>query len=569
MSATAPAIAPAAPAASGLAAPAGPWKALSAAMTAEVPAIAGRPVPVTCAPGAGLGNPACYIPEIPVIEVDGRLLGAAPGTCDPASPADRERYPVTWGALVHECAHAAHTSDALPPPGRANWCQAANELEESRIEARQATRRPVDRRWLRAATSRLILDDFTAAGAEPASPREAGLAAALLLAREDAGILEPGETAAVAARVEAVIGPDALARLRATWREAHEVPDGDMRAMTRLARRWCRILGIDPDAAPPAPLQISISDLLDAIRDAIREIEAAVEEDFTPPPPFGAGTLRKREEEKQARSTAGRAARDAFGRTTPPPAVTGTRAPRDGEAAARRLARALRASAAGGRDKVTATSKVPPGRLRMGKALAARAQAAAGAVPTAEPFTRTTSRRVPAPPLRLGIACDISGTMTGYTAPVASAAWILARAAGHIPSATTATVLFGSRVHALTWPGQVPAAVTDFRATDSTERFCRALDALDGELGLSRPGTARLLAIVSDTAYTDEEIDGGQRRVTRLARTGCGILILRPRDGFRPGHEWTGCQVTEITDPAGTIDAIARAATRALAAPGA
>jgi hypothetical protein len=77
--------------------------------------------------------------------------------------------------------------------------------------------------------------------------------------------------------------------------------------------------------------------------------------------------------------------------------------------------------------------------------------------------------------------------MTGFSAPVASAAWILARAAGHIPSATTATVLFGSRVHALTWPGQVPARVTDFDATDSTERFCRALDALDGGQCCTRP----------------------------------------------------------------------------------
>jgi hypothetical protein len=556
-----------APAAPWLASPAGPWKALSAAMTAEVPAIAGRPVPVACAPGAGLGNPACFIPGIPVIEVDGKLLGAAPATCDPASPADRERYPVTWGALIHECAHAAHTSDSLPAPGRANWCQAANELEESRIEARQAGRRPGDRRWLRACATKIILDDFTVAGAEPASPREAGLAAALLLAREDAGILEPAETATVAAKVEAIIGPGALARLRATWREVHQTDDGDMKAMTRLARRWCRILGLDPDAAPPAPIEIDLSDLLDAIRDAIQQLSDAVEGDFTPPPPFPAGTMQKREEEEQARSTADRAARDTFGRKTPPPAVDGTRDPRDDEAAAaRRLARALRESTAGGRDKVTTTSKVPPGRLRMGKALAARAQRAAGAVPTAEPFTRTTSRRVPAPPLRLGIACDISGTMTGFTAPVASAAWILARAAGHLPSAITATVLYGSRVHALTWPGQTPARVTDFRAIDTTERFCRALDALDGELGLSRPGTARLLAIVSDTAYTDQEIEGGQRRITRLARTGCGILILRPKDGFRPDHEWTDCQVIEIEDPADTIDAIARAATRALTA---
>src|SRR6202034_1001141 len=99
-----------------LPAPARPVQKLPQAIAPQAPAIAGRPVPVACAPGAGLGNPACYIPGIPVIEVDGKLLGADPDDCDPASPADRERYPVTWGALIHECAHAAHTSESLPMP---------------------------------------------------------------------------------------------------------------------------------------------------------------------------------------------------------------------------------------------------------------------------------------------------------------------------------------------------------------------------------------------------------------------------------------------------------------------
>ena len=55
-------------------------------MTAEVPAIAGRPVPVACAPGAGLGNPACYLRDIPVIEVDGDLLEQTPTTATPPAP---------------------------------------------------------------------------------------------------------------------------------------------------------------------------------------------------------------------------------------------------------------------------------------------------------------------------------------------------------------------------------------------------------------------------------------------------------------------------------------------------
>jgi hypothetical protein len=200
----------------------------------------------------------------------------------------------------------------------------------------------------------------------------------------------------------------------------------------------------------------------------------------------------------------------------------------------------------------------------MRQVMANDARRAAGARPDAEPFTRTRSRRTPAPPLRLGIACDISGSMSAFTAPVASAAWILGRAASLIPDAVTATVLFGRRVDALTRPGHAPAHVTDFDAPDGTERFCTAIDALDGALGLSRPGTARLLAIVSDTFYVPDEITDGQRRITRLAQAGCGVIILQPDTPWTTGHDWHDAQVITLADPADTIDIIARAAHRAL-----
>ena len=369
--------------------------------------------------------------------------------------------------------------------------------------------------------------------------------------------------------VEAAIGTEALGRLRATWREFHAVADDDLRTRVTLARRWCRILGLDPDEAPPAPLVIKIpSELAKALARAIEILAEAVAADFAPPPPpFPPDAADKREHEKASRRNAERAAREVFGKRTRPRAITGTRDPREEEAAAaRRLTRALRDATAGGRDTVTVTSKVPPGRLRMGKALAGKAQRAAGAVPTAEPFTSSRSRRVPAPPLRVGIACDISGSMGAFTGPVASAAWILARAAGHLPSARTASVLFGKGVYALTRPGETPAKVTDFTATASSESACRAIDALDGALDLASPGTARLLVIVSDTMFVAPgEPAGAQQRITRLHRAGCGVIILTPR-GYAGICKYTDCQVIEAGDPADAIDAIARAATRALTA---
>ena len=482
-------------------------------------------------PGAGLGHPACYLPGIPVIEVDGNLLGVTPATARPASPADRERYPVLWGALTHEGGHAAHSKVCPPPAGRARQLvrgrpPAGGVPHGGRPGHPPPRRPPLAARHRQQAHPRRLHRRRR----RPGTPREAGSAAALVLARRDAGILEAAETADVAAQVEKAIGAGALKRLEATWTAAHQVADDDARTMVRLARRWCRILGLDPDAAPPAPIETGPSDLLDAIRDAIEAISAAVEADFTPPPPFPPGKTAERDAENAARTDADqrrpRGLRPPGPRRRPSPAPA---SPATTETPPPAASPAPCSDAtAGTRDTVTVTSQVPPGRLRMRQVLAAHAQRAAGAVPTAEPFTRTRSRRVPAPPLRVGIACDISGSMRAFTGPVASAAWILARAASALPAATTATVLYGEQVHALTRPGQAPARVTDFAAPDGTEQLCRAIDALDGALGLSRPGTARLLAIVSDTYHTPEEIRGGQRRITRLPRTGCGVIILRP-----------------------------------------
>ena len=54
------ALPPAAPPA--LATPTGAWRKLSAAMTAEIPAITGRPVPVACAPSAAWATPPATCP---------------------------------------------------------------------------------------------------------------------------------------------------------------------------------------------------------------------------------------------------------------------------------------------------------------------------------------------------------------------------------------------------------------------------------------------------------------------------------------------------------------------------
>ena len=121
-------------------------------------------------------------------------------------------------------------------------------------------------------------------------------------------------------------------------------------------------------------------------------------------------------------------------------------------------------------------------------------------------------------------------SMGGFTGPVASTAWILARATASLPAARTATVTSGRDVRPVTYPGAVPARVAEFTATGKYEDFTRAVSALDGALGLSRPGSTRILVIVSDGRYKGTQHADGQKLITRLAASGCLVIWIAPSD---------------------------------------
>ncbi|WP_410645325.1 VWA domain-containing protein [Amycolatopsis sp. lyj-346] len=566
------------------------WLTLSAAFADEVPVIADRDdLVVSVAPGAGGGAPACFYPHRALIEVDGDRLGVDPATVDPANLSDRPRYAPAWGALTHECGHAKHTAWEAPADAPPAVVAAAMLLEESRMEAAHIRRRPDDRHWLRACVNGIVATDLhlyaDSATAPKMTPADAARSAALLLGRTDGGVLTHAEVYPLARVLEDVLGADVLGKLRAVWRQALRTADNAGEEMLDLGRRWCEILGTDPDnpdpAAQPAPSGTSDSSggspepgalttpspLADAIAAVLGGVAAKVAGEKAPEDPAAVAAGAK-EREDAAEKDAREAARRVFGTGGPRGGDTrtaGTRPPTPEECtAARVLARALDTAGTRERVAVRSTSEVPPGRLRMRGVRAAEAQRAAGAVVTAEPFTRTIRTPVTVPPLRVGIACDVSGSMGWARAHVASAAWILANAARHtrVP-ADTASVIFGHHVGPLTRPGNPPAEVTEFRSRDNYEDIPRALDALDGSLGLSRPGAARLVVIVSDGKYRAEPRCDGQKKLDRLRASGCAVLWLTTSPADTP---LDGATVHVLTDPATAARAIGHAATTALRA---
>ncbi|MFC7344933.1 hypothetical protein [Saccharopolyspora griseoalba] len=500
--------------------PSGAWLQFSADVADQVPDHAeATDLLVAVAPGAANGTALLHVIDRR-IEIDGDLLGDVdPATANPYRHADRRRYPVFWGALVHEAAHARHTQwrGQGAPIGA---LQAAKLLEESRIEAQQILRRPEDREWLRASAGHIILSQ---APADAKMDRAAAAsAAALMLARTWAGVFTTNETAPTARIVRRVLGTETLRTLRDIWREAHEVADDDEQTMIDLGRRWCEALATDEAEPMPEPVSSGTgepSPLGRAMQEATNEAAVPGESDSSDEHENGDSDSDSSNEAGPS-SDAGEDASGGY--------LSGRREPTIAERnAARTLGRAF--DRAGVRDRATTktTSTVPPGRLRMRGVVAATAQRQAGSIPTAEPFTRAERQVTPVPPLRVGIACDVSGSMDDYAAAVASTAWVLAHAANHAHAeAATATTLFGRHVQELTRPGQTPRRVQEFSCPDTYEDVAGALDSLDASLGLSRPGAARLLVILSDGFYKDEQWARGAHQAEQLRRSGCAILWL-------------------------------------------
>jgi len=540
------------------------WDTLSAALTGEAPVLAERDdLIVTIAPGAGQGHPAVFFPARAAIELDGTHLGVDPATVRPDRQSDRNRYAATWGALTHECAHARHSGWNPPPIADPAVVEVAMLLEESRIEAAHIRRRPDDRHWLRASATAFVIGDSggpNAAAALAMTDYTAAYTAALVLGRVDGGILDPAECTPVRSVVTRVLGRATLAKLRTIWRAAHRVADDDGAAMLELAQRWLDLIGRDPHADPQPGSALS-----GAVEATVAKVAAAVTANPAPPDPAEVAAAQAQAAAAQ-QARAGETARKVFGTRAESATAThgAQRAPTEAErTAARVLARALSTAAARERAVTTTTSIIPPGRLRMRAIVARDAQRAAGAIPTAEPFTRAVRRAVPVPPLRLGIGCDISGSMGAYADPVASAAWILARAAqlATLPGAATATLTFSRLVKPVTYPGIAPARVTEFRPGGSWEAIDEAIEALDGALGLSRPENCRLLVIISDGKFRDDPRARGQQYLNRLRASGCAVLWLAPNDTSTP---LAGATVHTLSDPTATATAIARAATTAV-----
>ncbi|GAA3305909.1 hypothetical protein [Nonomuraea dietziae] len=168
--------------------------------------------------------PAWYDPATATITFNADqviLNDAHPDQIDPTHPLRRFDQPVLIGVSAHEGGHARSEwdlkaiRDRSPSP---RVMAIATYLLESWAEAGQLRATPGAAPWLRTAARHILQFPPTDPDADEDYKRARALVAALLvLARVDAGVLQPGDTIAVESIVVATLGQPTVDDLRALW----------------------------------------------------------------------------------------------------------------------------------------------------------------------------------------------------------------------------------------------------------------------------------------------------------------------------------------------------------------
>lgn len=550
-----------------------------------------NPRPVRGQPDA----PAWFVPADAKITINAvvALDGADPADVDPLTPAGRATHPEIIGLMSHEAAHAAFTAwpagfgGGLPPA----VAKAAVLLEEPRIEYRQRSRRPMDQPFLRAQSVMLDLRPFRLGHGTVEDRWAAATAALLTLGRVDAGVLDIDDVAPIRAVLLDLLGADDLRGLRGLWQEALDLDDGDTAALVDVATRWVDLVGAPPTPPPLGCLMAmdgSVgsqppteddgwddpddsshgsgdaagsdsdaqpdgdgggsdtaegSDALAAALAAVREsAHAGAVEDIDTGPNAAPDPAVLQAKAQQAaddvkQQNAKKSAKGVFDSEKHKRSDITLGTPRLPTSDERRLARqmgeALRKAQFRDRTVTTVAAATPPGRLSGRDAMLGSAQRSRGGMVTAKPFKATVRRRVPEPPVRLGIMVDGSGSMAWATDIMATIAWAGAHAVTYAHG-QSATVVFGGSVVALARPGMPPSHVTPFAADGGWENFSLGFAALDGALNLTRGSGVRLLVVVSDGHFVQAGQPQAAREAVARMRRGGGHVLWVPGTAVVP-----------------------------------
>ena len=523
--------------------------------------------------GIESGAPALYNPASAEVEVNTAI---AFGFVTPEQVGDLNQrdqqfeFPKASGAILHEALHArfstwdmAKAIEALTPEEYG----ALHLLEETRIESLGVRTYPQNRSFLRACAMEIVLADMSEESVKAMTQvRQVAHLLALTYARVTAGVLENDDVEPVRTLVDSTLSGDTLNTLRTIWTNFQRLDArSDVERMYQLAREWVQAVKEESEAqGEPQPGESGEAGesgeggaggageaFAEALREAIEEAlgNAEIGSAQEAQDQQTQEEYKEQAQTKQEKGAENRAHQQVAGKvfgTGTSPSESGSysqlgtsRMPTSEErVSAVKIAKALERAKYRDRVRIESGSILPPGRVRSRVVVQGEAMRERGVTTPVEAFRRVQRKHTDDPNLTIGVMVDISGSMSTAMDAMASSAWILSEASRRVQG-KTAMVYYGSGVFPTLKPGQHLDKVNIYTAPDSTEKFDKAFQALNGSLGLLDGSGARLLVVVSDGHYTHDEQAKAHEWIRRCATAGVAVLWIGAGSYGSFGEQYT------------------------------
>jgi hypothetical protein len=541
-------------------------------------------------PGAGGPAPACYSPTQAEVEVNVDVAFAKGITPDEIGDITLRKtqyeFPKATGAIMHEAFHARFSQWSMPKAYEELEKDEYNALvllEESRIEYQGLKSMATARPFLRACAMEIVIGDTKEGMENETQTQSLTNLVGLVFARIDAGVLEEHEVFTITEMIVNQLGEKVVEQLRTIARSAqlHE-NHKDATELYPLAKEWARIVRETAkergDEQKPESGKGIPSEIMEAIMEALAEAsDEVMANNFSD---LGdQEQIEEMREEVKAKSSDAKeqnenreVANQVFSKSSGPgqsktnSKLVEQRQPTSAELSASvRIGQWLEKAKYRERDEHEIASIVPPGRLRSKAILQNVALKSRGVNQRVEPFRRTVRKHTDDPTLNVGIMVDISGSMGSAMKPMATTAWVMSSAVNRIQG-NCAMVYYGNDVFPTLKIGQKLSEVNVYSASDGTEKFSKAFQALDGALNLLHGNGARLLVVVSDGEYSGEEVPKSKDIVAKCKEAGVAILWL-PFDSGRGARDIGGDYaeiVLGINQPEEASEIIGRSAERVM-----
>jgi hypothetical protein len=482
------------------------------------------------------------------------------------------------GAIYHEACHAKFSRWSLEKASKdlsKIEFEACSLLEESRIERWGVVTEPKNRIFLQACAIDIVLADIKGQLSNLDTAWSASRLAGLTLARVDAGVLDAEDVEPMAEVLNEILGEDLIAELRKVWIEFQSHAEHDNpEKLYELAKKWVELVkekaderGENPEGEAGEEQIIEVSEGSEGegnsegsevnakILKALKEI--AENNDITSQGEANDQMLdeeqkrdleedSKNNEERKSNKSIARKIFDRTGAGSEEVVDTGKSNSRlierrqptaDERASAVKLARQLEKARYRNRNVVEFNTPIPGGKLRSRAMVQQAALRSRGVSQQVDTWRHKKRKQTDKPDLKVAVMVDISGSMGAAMQPMATTAWVMSEAVRRVEG-KVGMVYYGEGVFATLKPGQHLRDVQVYTASDNTERFGQAFQAVDGEMNLVNGVGARLIVVVSDGYYQYDERANAKQMLTKAVANGVGVLWIQIAGGYNSAESY-------------------------------